>query len=150
MIVEKNNKKICYYWIYVLELDNMHYYTGYTNNLTRRYWQHLSGISGAKYTRCFKPVKILQCWRLFDSQGMAIKVESFIRKKGRKFKEALVVSPDKLKSQIFKDYNLDLKIFVFNPLIVENELAKRGRRILVDRTDPFAEIPPKDVYHLPN
>ncbi|SVD82836.1 uncharacterized protein METZ01_LOCUS435690, partial [marine metagenome] len=63
------------YWLYMLECENGSFYTGYTKNLAIRYYQHKSGKQSARYTRCFKPVKIAQCWRLFDTIGIALKVE---------------------------------------------------------------------------
>lgn len=46
------------YWVYMLLCENNTYYTGYTNNLEKRYQSHVGGNGGCKYTRSFKPLKI--------------------------------------------------------------------------------------------
>ncbi len=66
-------------WLYMLECDNGRFYTGYTKNLAIRYYQHKEGKQSARYTQSFKPVRIAQCWRLFDEVGTALKVERFIK-----------------------------------------------------------------------
>ena len=137
--------KIHFFWIYILELRNGHFYTGYTTNLARRYLEHLSGISGAKYTRNFQPIRIAQCWRLFDSKGMALRVEAFIKKK-RKVKEAIIEKPSMLKFLIFDKLNLDLNIFVFDPKLIENELLESGNKKIKKGLDPFRNLPPEDIY----
>ena len=43
------------FWVYILECANGGSYTGYTNNLQKRYQEHCEG-KGAKYTRSFKPL----------------------------------------------------------------------------------------------
>lgn len=46
------------YWVYVLLCEGNNYYTGIAKNVASRFRTHLSGI-GAKYTRSFKPIKII-------------------------------------------------------------------------------------------
>jgi len=99
-----------HYWIYILECENGCYYTGYTKDLCRRYKQHVSGNSGSKYTRSFKPKRIAQSWKIFDSVGTILKVEQFIKKQSRNFKDRIVEQPKELKQIIFKRLNLELKI----------------------------------------
>lgn len=106
-----NNKK---YWVYILEVSNGHYYTGYTNNMQRRYQEHIKGNTKCKYTRSFKPVGIKQCWQINESQGTAMKVESFIKRKNRKTKQEIMQHPEKLKQMISKSLNLNLKIRKYN------------------------------------
>ena len=88
------------FWLYLLECDNGAFYTGYTKNLAIRYHQHKSGKQSAKYTRIYKPIKIAQCWRLFDTIGTALKVERFIKNQDRKIKLLLVENPEDLKSRV--------------------------------------------------
>lgn len=45
-------------YIYVLKLEEDHYYVGKTNDLGRRYMQHISG-EGSKWTQIFKPISII-------------------------------------------------------------------------------------------
>ena len=44
--------------VYILRCSNNTYYTGITNDLKKRFRDHCEG-KGAKYTKAFKPVKIL-------------------------------------------------------------------------------------------
>jgi putative endonuclease len=95
-----------YYWIYMLEMENGALYTGYTNNITRRYQQHRTGQNGAKFTRSFKPVKIAQCWQLFESKSIALRIESFIKAQDRKTKLHLVEHPDLLSTMFYQKKNV--------------------------------------------
>ena len=129
------------FWIYILECSNGSYYTGYTTNMVRRYWQHVTGTADAKYTKGFKPQKIAQCWRLFDNKGTAMKIEYFIKSRNRKMKNILVKDPRKLKKMIFNKLNLDINIFTFNPLLVEKESSKYTLEDLKKDIDPLAKLP---------
>lgn len=46
------------YFVYVLLCEGGHYYTGIAKDVASRFRTHLSG-RGAKYTRSFKPIKII-------------------------------------------------------------------------------------------
>lgn len=46
------------YWVYVLLCEGNNYYTGVAKDVRSRFKAHLHG-RGAKYTRSFKPVKIV-------------------------------------------------------------------------------------------
>ena len=72
------DKSNCF-WIYILECEKGNYYTGYTTDLVRRYWEHITGTTNTKYTKSFRPVRIAQCWRLTDKKGTALKIEHFIK-----------------------------------------------------------------------
>ena len=78
------------YWVYILLCENGAYYTGYTNDLEARYQQHLSG-KGAKYTRSFKPIKIVQSWEVAD-KSTAMKMEAQLKKLTRKEKEEMILN----------------------------------------------------------
>ncbi len=106
----RNMNKKQYYWVYILQVSNGHYYTGYTNNLMERYKQHVSGTANCKYTKSFPPIGIKQCWQIFEDQGSAMKVENLIKRKSRKIKEVIVKNPEKLKKMVFESTGLDLKI----------------------------------------
>jgi putative endonuclease len=97
------------YWIYMLECKNNNYYTGYTIDVEKRYLLHLNG-KGARYTRIYKPIRIAQCWKLFDTKGQAMKVEAFIKQKPRTFKENLIKNPRVLKHALFKKFGCNFKI----------------------------------------
>lgn len=119
-----DKKKSNCYWIYILECENGSLYTGCTNNLARRYRQHLNGTGRAKYTQSFKPIRIAQCWRILGTRGTALKVEYLIKKMERSDKEAIVKKPEKLKKVILEELNLDLNISSYNPPRAERESTK--------------------------
>lgn len=130
-----------YFWLYLLECENGRLYTGYTKNLAIRYYQHKSGRQSAKYTRSFKPVRIAQCWRLFDTVGTALKVERFIKKQGKSTKEQWIQNPHELGEAISKKLDLNLKLFSFDPKIVEKESEKLDWRKVKNGFNPFTEDP---------
>ena len=86
------NKKC--YWVYILYCANDCYYTGYTQDLAKRYDAHCNGIA-SKYTRSFKPLKIAQSWKLND-QSIAMRYERVIKKLSRKEKEKIIAQPSLL------------------------------------------------------
>lgn len=83
------------HWIYMLRLANGSYYTGYTNDLDRRFRAHRSG-RGAKITRSFAPVSVAACWKLHASRGMAMRVEAWIKAGTREAKQELIDHPETL------------------------------------------------------
>jgi putative endonuclease len=134
-------KTVQSYWLYMLECQNGTFYTGHTKNLAVRYYQHRTGVQGAKYTRGFKPVKIAQCWRLFGSIATALKVERFIKKQTRATKLSWVQNPDELKGKIINKLDLDLNIVPFDCQAVEMEAGKMDWKKVKSGFDPFAENP---------
>ena len=84
------------YWVYILQVSNGNYYTGFTADIRRRYREHLDGSGGCRYTRSFPPVKLVQCWRVFGLRGTALRIEHYVKKKPRATKEQLIRHPDML------------------------------------------------------
>ncbi len=82
------NKPAENHWVYILECSNGAFYTGWTNNLEKRYRDHCEG-NGAKYTRSFKPVKIAQQWQ-FSSKSLAMQAEAQIKKLTLKEKKKII------------------------------------------------------------
>ncbi|MBA7650566.1 hypothetical protein ES703_58375 [subsurface metagenome] len=113
------------FWIYILEMKNGHYYTGYTSDLIKRYRLHLKGAA-SKLTRSFKPTKLAQCWKLMEPMGAALRVEALIKNQKREIKNSLVENPEKLKRLILEQLSLDLEIKPVNPGIVESEFLSEG------------------------
>lgn len=72
--MEKNNK----FFVYVLLCEDGSFYTGYTNNVKKRFVTHQSG-KGAKYTRAHKPVKII-FQKEFESKSAALSYEYHFKK----------------------------------------------------------------------
>jgi putative endonuclease len=92
------------YWVYILLCENGSYYTGYTNDLEKRYKAHLDGTGKCKYTRSFKPIRIAQYWEITGSQSQAMAVERLIKKLSRIEKENIIHFPmtlfDKIKGSL--------------------------------------------------
>jgi len=87
-----NNRIENNYWVYILLCSNNNYYTGYTTDLAKRYEAHLNG-TGSKYTRSFKPLKLMQCWKITAKKAFAMEVERYIKKMSRTEKEEIILNP---------------------------------------------------------
>lgn len=83
------------YWVYILRCSNQSFYTGYTDNLEKRFQEHLSG-KGSKYTRSFKPLSIAQSWEINGEKSIAMRVERYIKSLSKAQKEQLVLNPTDL------------------------------------------------------
>jgi putative endonuclease len=72
--------------VYILECSDGTYYTGITNNLSRRLQQHNDGTA-SKYTRGQRPVK-LRGSRICPDKSSALKMEYAIKRlpRGEKLK----------------------------------------------------------------
>lgn len=73
---------------YILECEDGSYYTGWTNNLEKRFAAHKNG-KGAKYTRAHKPVRIVY-YETFESSCEAMKREAAVKKLSHREKKALI------------------------------------------------------------
>lgn len=82
-----------FYWVYILLCENKSFYTGYTNDLEKRYQSHVSGTGKCKYTRSFKPTKIAQSWRIDGEKSNAMRVERYIKKLSHAKKQLLIHEP---------------------------------------------------------
>jgi len=78
------------WFLYLIECCNGSYYAGISNDVERRYAQHLAG-RGAKYTRAHPPVKLLGT-RAFPDRSSASKAEHAIRQLPRAKKLAFLAS----------------------------------------------------------
>lgn len=76
------------YFVYILQCAGGSLYTGSTNNVAKRLASHRAG-TGAKYTRSFRPEKIIFT-KKFRSKSVALRYESVIKKMSRTQKQALV------------------------------------------------------------
>lgn len=75
-------------YTYILECEDGSYYTGWTNDLEKRYEAHLHG-TGAKYTKSHKPVRIAY-YEEYEDKIDAMKREYAIKHLTRKEKEELI------------------------------------------------------------
>ena len=76
------------WFIYILKCSDETFYTGITNNITKRVCKHNSG-KGAKYTSTRLPV-ILMYYKLIGTMSEALKEERITKKLSHKQKEKLV------------------------------------------------------------
>lgn len=78
------------YYTYILQCSDGTLYCGYTTHPKEREATHNSG-TGAKYTRCRLPVKMVYC-ECSDTKSEALKRECAIKKLTRDKKLALIQS----------------------------------------------------------
>lgn len=76
------------YFVYILLCQNGSYYTGSTNDVEKRFEDHLNR-RGARYTKSHKPVKIIYK-EAFVTKSEALKREAEIKKWPKRRKEKLV------------------------------------------------------------
>lgn len=128
------------FWIYMLECENGAFYTGYSTNLVRRFRQHIDGTAGVKYTRTNRPVRLSQCWRLYDSVGSALKVEKCIKTAGRPVKERLIGDPARLAKMVASRLELEIRIEPFDAPTVETAARALAPEEIRTAEDPFAGV----------
>ncbi|MEP7255507.1 MAG: GIY-YIG nuclease family protein [Ferruginibacter sp.] len=76
------------YFVYIVECKDSSYYTGVTNNLERRLWEHNNDENKLSYTCKRRPV-VLKYFQRFQDINQAIAWEKQIKGWSRKKKEAL-------------------------------------------------------------
>jgi putative endonuclease len=77
------------YHVYIVQCSDKTYYTGITNNLDRRLFEHNEGINPTAYTFSRRPV-VLKYTETFNNPMDAIIFEKKIKNWSRKKKEALI------------------------------------------------------------
>ncbi|MBE7639830.1 GIY-YIG nuclease family protein [Salegentibacter sp. BLCTC] len=91
------------YYVYIVECKDKSYYTGITNNLNRRLWEHNSGYAKRAYTFTRRPV-VLKWQEQFTDPNYAIMVEKQIKGWSRRKKQALINSNWKALIKFSKSY----------------------------------------------
>jgi putative endonuclease len=92
------------YFVYIVACKDGSYYTGITNNIDRRLWEHNTGYNKTCYTYERRPVK-LKYWERFQDVNQAISWEKQVKGWSRKKKEALFKEDwDEIK-RLGKSYN---------------------------------------------
>jgi predicted GIY-YIG superfamily endonuclease len=78
------------YIVYILECFDGSYYTGSTDNINKRLFQHQQGVEAASYTYTRRPVTLV--WASEETQHYydALRWERQIKGWNRKKKEALI------------------------------------------------------------
>jgi putative endonuclease len=77
------------FWVYIVLCSDASFYTGITNNVERRLWQHNNGIDRFCYTYTRQPVRLVYAAEFHDSME-AIRWEKQIKGWSRAKKNALV------------------------------------------------------------
>lgn len=75
--------------MYILKCLDGSYYTGITNDIDRRLWEHQEGINVDCYTHNRRPVELVY-YDAFNDVNQAIAFEKQVKGWGRKKKEALI------------------------------------------------------------
>ncbi len=76
------------WFVYIIECVDGTYYTGSTNDVQKRFKNHIEG-NGAKYTKSHKPVKVIYQEELL-SKSDALKREIELKKLSKNRKKELV------------------------------------------------------------
>jgi putative endonuclease len=78
------------YIVYILECSDGSYYTGSTDNINKRLWQHEQGVDSSSYTYSRRPVKLV--WASEETQYYydALRWEKQIKGWSRAKKQALI------------------------------------------------------------
>ena len=77
------------YYVYILRCEDNSLYTGITTDLERRFFEHLNGCKGAKYTKSHRPVKIASAFGV-ATKSEALRLEYAIKKMKKSRKEQLI------------------------------------------------------------
>ncbi|MCL1663950.1 GIY-YIG nuclease family protein [Elizabethkingia ursingii] len=94
------------YYVYIVKCLDNSYYTGMTNNLTRRIDEHNEGNNPESYTYTRRPVKLV-FYSEFNEVEQAIAFEKQVKGWSRKKKEAIIndnweILPELSKNRIKK------------------------------------------------
>ena len=78
------------YLVYILECSDGSYYTGSTDDLNKRLWQHEQGVESSSYTYSRRPLKLV--WASEETQyySDALRWERQIKGWSRAKKQALI------------------------------------------------------------
>ncbi|MCH9769568.1 MAG: GIY-YIG nuclease family protein [Gammaproteobacteria bacterium] len=79
------------HYVYIIECVNDSYYTGYTTDIQRRYREHQQGTAKCRYTRSFKPRKLLIFWE-YPTRSEALSAERRIKSLSKQEKTLLLRS----------------------------------------------------------
>ncbi|WP_316832741.1 GIY-YIG nuclease family protein [Pedobacter aquatilis] len=80
-----------YYHVYILKCSDDSYYTGVTNDIERRFKEHINGENKTCYTFNKRPLSLVFCDDFMDI-NQAIAFEKQIKGWSRKKKEAIIAN----------------------------------------------------------
>jgi putative endonuclease len=101
-----------YFYVYVLELSNGSYYTGYARDPLRRLARHAAG-RGSRLVRGLRPRALAGCWRVRGGRSQAMQVEAFVKSRSRAAKELLLAEPASLAGSLRRATGLRLRPLPF-------------------------------------
>jgi putative endonuclease len=78
------------YFVYILECSDGSYYTGSTNDIAKRLWQHQQGVEPSSYTSSRRPVKLVWTSDATAHYYDALRWEKQIKGWSRAKKQALI------------------------------------------------------------
>lgn len=85
------------FYVYIIECSDNSYYTGITNNVELRVWQHNQGMDVTAYTYARRPV-VLRYFQEFVNPNEAIAFEKQVKGWSHRKKKALITQDiEKLK-----------------------------------------------------
>ena len=77
------------FYVYILKCKDDSFYTGITNSIERRLYEHNVGIDKDAYTYSRRPVELVW-FEMFTDPTQAIMVEKKIKGRSRRKKQALI------------------------------------------------------------
>ena len=93
-----------HYFVYILKCADDSYYTGVTNDIDRRFWEHNHDENKKSYTYKRRPVKIFHV-EIFENIIQAIAREKQLKTWSRSKKEALKYRKFKKLTKLAKGKN---------------------------------------------
>lgn len=78
-----------FYYVYIIKCSDKTYYTGITNNLHRRFTEHVDGINKNSYTFKRRPLELVFS-EIFIDVNQAIQFEKRLKKWSKAKKDALI------------------------------------------------------------
>jgi len=91
------------YYVYILQCSDGSYYTGVTNDIERRVYEHQEGLIENCYTHNKRPIKLRHVEESSDI-GAAISREKQIKGWTRKKKEALIAGDYEMLLQLARKH----------------------------------------------
>lgn len=81
--------KVRPWFVYIIQNEKGHYYTGITTDVVRRFSEHASSNKGAKFFNTASPVEVVFT-KKFPDRSLASKFEYFVKSLSREQKIKLI------------------------------------------------------------
>ena len=91
------------YFVYILLCSDGSYYTGVTNDMERRFYEHENGLDANSYTFKRRPLKLV-FQEIFNDINQAIAFEQHVKGWRRAKKEAIINGDWHLLPELSKKY----------------------------------------------